>query len=229
MLQGEDTYSNLSEIKKRQKWFLNIVVEERIGKDLFIKSLLKQGNENSLSILEEYPSLTTPLSEYLISQSERNGILEPSKHLSLLRYQRMTQKVFDQFLSLFKQTGSDVNQRQENSPLFLQCAISTNEENVEKVIQWIEKRFANEQLIVIEHFLTLLSSYSSRFQLEIFPNNFQSFESILNIAFNHLQRSTNTLTIIYNIGINLLQRIEFIQNKEEKEKIQLFACQIIKR
>jgi hypothetical protein len=156
MLEDKNQNSSLNSIKKRRKWFFDIVVGERIGKELFIKKLLKEGNENTLRLLDEYSELTTPLSLHLLSKYERNGIVKAPQRLSLIRYQSMTKEIFDEFLSLFKQTGSDVNQRQKNYPLFFQCALLTNEESVKNVLQWIEKRFTNEQIIVIEHFLQIL-------------------------------------------------------------------------
>ncbi|CAF1560999.1 unnamed protein product, partial [Adineta steineri] len=177
---------------------------------------------------ELYPELTTPLSINLISQLEKKGIVEAGDRLSLIRYQTMTEEIFNEFLSLFKQTSSDVNQRQVNYPLFFQCAVSTNGESVKKVLQWIEKRFTNEQLIVIELFLEQLKSVKNKFPLEMLPNNFESIENIINIALNHLQQSENTLRRIINYQIFLLQLVEHSSNKEQKEKIQRFATKILK-
>jgi hypothetical protein len=122
-----------------------------------------------------------------------------------------------------------VNQREENYILFLQCAFSTNNEQVKNVLQWIEKRFTNERIIIIENFLRHLSEYNNRFQLEILPKNFQTIEAIIELALNHFQKSANTLQIIINYGLLLLQRVEYHLNKEIKEQIQTFACKIIKR
>jgi len=217
---------NLSSIKKQRKWFWDIVIQQRIGTDLFLQKLLKEGNEATLKLLDEYSELTNPLSIHLLSKSERNEIVTPEKGLSLIRYQIMTKELFDLFLSLFKQTGSNVDQRQKNYPIFLQCAFSTNEQFTQNVLQWIEKRFTNEQLIVIEHFIALLESFNDQFHLQILPNNFKSIQTIIDIAINHLQRSTNTLSIIIRYGTHLLKRIEQYQLKDN---IQQFAIQIIKQ
>lgn len=217
---------NLSSIKKQRKWFWDIVIQQRIGKDLFLQKLLKEGNENTLKLLDEYSELTNPLSIHLLSKSERNEIVTPEKRLSLIRYQIMTKELFDLFLSLFKQTGSNVDQRQKNYPIFLQCAFSTNEQFTQNVLQWIEKRFTNEQLIVVEHFIAVLESFNDQFHLQILPNNFKSIQTIIDIAINHLQRSTNTLSIIIKYGTHLLKRIEQYQLKDN---IQQFAIQIIKQ
>jgi hypothetical protein len=217
---------NLSSIKKQRKWFWDIVIQQRIGKDLFLQKFLKEGNEATLKLLDEYSELTNPLSIHLLSKSERNEIVTPEKRLSLIRYQIMTKELFDLFLSLFKQTGSNVDQRQKNYPIFLQCAFSTNEQFTQNVLQWIEKRFTNEQLIVVEHFIAVLESFNDQFHLQILPNNFKSIETIINIAINHLQRSTNTLSIIIKYGTHLLKRIEHYQLKDN---IQQFAIQIIKQ
>jgi hypothetical protein len=217
---------NLSSIKKQRKWFWDIVIQQRIGKDLFLQKFLKEGNEATLKLLDEYSELTNPLSIHLLSKSERNEIVTPEKRLSLIRYQIMTKELFDLFLSLFKQTGSNVDQRQKNYPIFLQCAFSTNEQFTQNVLQWIEKRFTNEQLIVVEHFIAVLESFNDQFHLQILPNNFKSIQTIIDIAINHLQRSTNTLSIIIKYGTHLLKRIEQYQLKDN---IQQFAIQIIKQ
>ena len=224
MLQNQNEYS----IKKQRKWLINIIIEKSIEKDLFIKKLLKEGDETFLNLLEYYPEYSTVLSLHLLSQYERKGIVESKQRLSLIRYQLMTQEIFDQFLSLFKKSGSDVNQRKENYPLFLQCAVFTNESFIPKVLQWIQNRFANEQLMVIEQFLTQLNSLHEQFQLKILLNNSESIQSIIDIAINHLQQSTNTLQIIYNYGINLLQRAEHHSNKQQKQYIQEFAKKCLK-
>ncbi|CAF2638101.1 unnamed protein product [Rotaria sp. Silwood2] len=140
----------------------------------------------------------------------------------------MTEKIFDEFLFLFKRTSSDVNQRVENYSLLFQCAISTNEQYVKKVREWIEKRFTNEQLIVIEYFLDQLKSSNMRFNLEILPNNIDSIQTIIDIAINRLPQSTNALEIIFSYGIYLLQSVEHHRNKQQKHIIQQFAKKIIK-
>ncbi|CAF4749671.1 unnamed protein product [Rotaria sp. Silwood2] len=141
----------------------------------------------------------------------------------------MTENLYDQFLSLFKKTGSDVNQRQQNYVFFLQSAILTNEQYIKNVIQWIEKRFTNEQLIVIENFLNNLSSYNMKLNFQSLINNFDSIESIINIAINHLQQSTTTLRTIISYGSFLLKSIEYHPNKQTKELIQQFATKIIRK
>ncbi|CAF0937391.1 unnamed protein product [Rotaria sordida] len=107
---------------------------------------------------------------------------------------------------------SDVNQRQLNDSFFFQCALSTN-----------------EQIIVIEYFLSQLSSSNIRFTLEILPYNIHSIISIIDIVIYHLQQSTNTLQIIISYGIYLLQSTEHHPNKQQREIIQRFATNIIKQ
>ncbi|CAM4750560.1 unnamed protein product [Rotaria magnacalcarata] len=229
MLECSKRYSGLYSSRKRRKWLLDIVINERIGKELFIDKLLKEGNEETLLLFEEYTEITTPLSLYLISQYETNKTVSTRRRLSLIRYQLMTKDIFDQFLTLFYQTNSNVKQREQNYLLFLQCAVSTNDEQVKNVLQWIQKRCTNERLAIIENFLDSLSRYNNRFHLKILPNNFEIIEAIIELAINHLQKTAYTLQIIVNYGILLLQRVEYHRNKEEKEKIQTFACKIIKR
>ncbi|CAF5052205.1 unnamed protein product, partial [Rotaria sp. Silwood1] len=158
-----------------------------------------KGNEDSLRPFQMYPEFTTPLSIHILSQYERNG------------------------------TSSNVDQRIINYPLFLQCAISTNEQYVKQVLEWIEKRFTNEQLNVIESFLNKLTSYNMRFNLEYLSNNINSIQTIIDIAINHLQQSTYTLQIILSYGIFLLRSVEQHPNKQRKEIIQQFAKKIIKQ
>jgi hypothetical protein len=229
MLQHSNQHLGLSSIRKRRKWLIDIVINERIGKELFIEKLIKEGNETTLKLFEEYAEITTPLSLYLISQYEINKTISAKQRLSLIRYQLMTQAIFDQFLTLFNQTNSNLNQREQNYILFLQCAFSTNDEQVKNVLHWIQKRFTNERLTIIESFLRNLSEYDNRFQLKILPNNFETIEAIIELALNHLQQSTDTLQIILNYGLLLLQRVEYHPNKELRDRIQTWACKIIKR
>ncbi|CAF3902890.1 unnamed protein product [Rotaria sordida] len=229
MLKNSNQHLGLYSSQKRRKWLLDIVIHKHIGKELFIEKLLKEGNETTLKLFEEYAEITTPLSLHLISQYEINKTISSKQRLSLIRYQLMTQDIFDQFLILFNQTNSNVNQRQQNYILFLQCAFSTNDEQVKNVLQWIQKRFINERICIIENFLRSLSEYNNRFQLKILPNNFETIEAIIELALNHCQQSINTLQIIINYGLLLLQRVEYHSNKEQREQIQVFACKIIKR
>jgi hypothetical protein len=229
MLSNKKDHSSLYDIQKRRKWLYDIVIHQRIGKELFLKQLLKKADRGTLEMLEEYPDLTTSLSIHLICQSERHGEVDASERLSLIRYQSMTEETFNELKLLFQQVASDVNQRQMNYRTILECAISTSEEQVQTVLQWIEKRFTNEQIIVIEYFLSRLSGYNSRFQLEILPLNFKAIEGIINIALNHMQKSAKTEQIIVDYGFILLQRVERHPNKEQREKIQAFASKIIKR
>ncbi|CAF4787876.1 unnamed protein product [Rotaria sp. Silwood1] len=229
MLKNRKQHLGLYSSRKQRKWLFDIVIHECIGKELFIEKLLKEGNEKTLTLFEEYAEITTSLSLHLISQYEINKILSIKQRLSLIRYQLMTQNIYDQFLTLFNQTSSSIHQREQNYILFLQCAFSTNDEQVKNILQWIQKRFTNERLPIIETFLCNLSDYNNRFQLKILPNNFETIEAIIELALNHLQQSTNTLQIIINYGLLLLTRVEYHPNKEQREKIQIFACKIIKR
>ena len=194
MLENSKQHSGLSSIRKRRKWFFDIVIEKLIGKENFLDKLLNEGNETTLKLFEEVPELTTPLSLHLISQCKS---VSPKQRLPLLRYQTMTKDVFDQMISLFHQTSSNLNLRERNYIIFLQCAFSTNEEQVKNVLQWIQKRFLNERISIIENFLRSLSEYNNRFQLEILPKNFETIEAIIDLALNHLQRSINTPTDYY--------------------------------
>ncbi|CAF1219378.1 unnamed protein product [Adineta steineri] len=229
MLNNEKLKSNLNNIKKERKWFIDIVINKHIGKDIFIERLKKEGDESILKLLELYPELTTPLSVHLISQLEKKGIVEAKERFSLIRYQTMTDEIFNEFVSLFKQTSSDINRRYENYPLFFQCAVLTNGESVKKVLQWIEKRLTNEALLIIEEFLRKVKSANDKFQLEMLPNNFESIENIIDLALNHVEQSVRTLEIIIGYGILLLQRAEHYRNKTRRKRILGFATSIIKK
>ena len=229
MFTNINSHTTLTDIRKRRKWFYDIVISERIGKELFIKKLLEKVDKCNLDVLNEYRDITTPLSVYLIFQRERKGINQTHPSSSKLQHLLMTQEVFDRFLSVFKQTGSDVNSREEYYKLFLEGAISTSEEMTKNVLQWIKQRFTNERIEIIESFLSKLSTYNDRFQLEILPNNFELIEAIIEIAINHFELSVSTLEEISSYGLFLLKRVEYHADKEQKEKIQTFACKIIKR
>ena len=58
---------------------------------------------------ENYLKITRELSLYLISQYERNGIVEDPKRLSLISYQLMNEDIFNQFVNLFKKTSSGIS------------------------------------------------------------------------------------------------------------------------
>jgi len=223
----KDENTSLSSLKKERQWFYDTVVCQRIGKDIFIKKLLEQGDNNTLKRLNGYTDLTTPLAAHLLTIAERKGIVTVNDRLSYLQYQTMTNELFDQFLSLFKQVSSDVNQRAHNYPILFECALRTNEENVQKALQWIEKRFTNEQYMVLKRFIFTLESSSTKFNLKILSKNLDSIKNIFNLTLNHLQRTTRTTNNIANYAILLLKRSEYHLNKNEKNLIQQFAVELL--
>ncbi|CAF2126601.1 unnamed protein product [Rotaria magnacalcarata] len=163
------------------------------------------------------------------SQHESNNIVTDSTRLEFIRYQSMTQNLYDKFLLLMKNTGSDVFQRQKNYVLLFQCALLTNQQFVKTVFQFIAKRFANEQFIVIESFFNYLTSAQAKLHFQILPDNLESIETIINIAMNHLQDSYRIRSEIRTYGTNLLQCVEYYRNQEAKKIIQEFAWKIIKK
>lgn len=210
----------LSFLRQQRKWFFDHIVQERIGREEFLKKLFKNGTESHLDLLSNIPELSVPFARHLLAQLNQSEVISVHQRASFLRYELMTSDIFDQFLSLFQQCGSDINERKSMYTLLLQCAISTDRQSVKHVLQWIEKRFTNEQLIVIENFLRNLSSYNDRFQFEYLPDNFETIERIMNLAFNHIQRTSTTLEIILTYGLLLLIRTENSQK---------FACKIIQQ
>jgi hypothetical protein len=224
MLENNVRAQKLFVRRKQRKWFFEIIINERIGREEFLNKLLKNGAENDLYLLSDFPELSVPLVRHYLSQVDQSELISPEHRASFLRYEPLTTEIFNQFLSLFQQIGSDTNGRKRMYTLLLQCAISTEQQSVKYVLQWIQKRFINEQLVVIEYFLRNLSSYDDRFHLEYLPDNFEVIEAIMEIAFNHLQRTITTLETILTYGVLLLVRAE-----NSQQKIQEFACKIITR
>jgi hypothetical protein len=221
MLGNDARAQELSFPHQRRKWFFDFIVEERIGREEFLNKLFKNGTENDLHLFSDYPEISIPFARHLLTQSEE---ISDHQRASFLRYELLTSDIFDKFLSLFQQCGSNINERKSMYTFLFQCAVSTDRQSVKRVLQWIQKRFTNEQLVVIENFIRNLSSYDDRFHLEYLPDNFEAIEEIMDRAFNHIQRTTTTLEIILTYGLFLLIRAEHSQ-----EKIQEFACKIIKR
>ncbi|CAF3417336.1 unnamed protein product [Rotaria sp. Silwood1] len=227
---GNDVISHkMSALRQQRRWFFDIVVEKRIGKEEFLRKLLRNATETDLYMLNDYPELRNPLTRYLVEQLDQSELISPEQRASLLRYEFMNSEIFNQFLSLFQQYGSDANTRKRMYSLFLQCAVSADQKSVNNVLQWIKKRFINEQLSVIEYFLRNLSQYNDQFHLEYLPDNFNTIEEIMDIAFNHLQKTPTTVETILAYGFLLLVQAEHDQNKEKQKKIQEFASKIIKR
>ncbi|CAF4291837.1 unnamed protein product, partial [Rotaria sordida] len=216
-------------LRQQRKWFFDIVVEKRIGKEEFLNKLLCTNIEISLHVLNDYTELRIPLVRHLVERYDQSDIISPEQRASFLRYELMNSEIFNQFLSLFQQSGSDANSRKRMYSFFLQCAISTDQKSVNNVLQWMKKRFINEQLSVIEYFLRNLSQYNEQFHLEYLPDNFNIIEEIMDIAFNHLQKTLTTVETILAYGFSLLIIAEHYQNKQQQEKVQEFASKIIKR
>lgn len=216
-------------IRKQNEWFYNQIVAKKVGKEEFVKRLLKQGDEACLSLLANYTDLSAPLARRLLADIERVAPATARQQLEYLRYEPMNEDVFNKFLSLFKQLGSDVNERTKNYPLLLQCAVETDPEWTSKVLQWIAKRFTNEQLPVIEHFLRHLSHYDDQFQLGTVPSNLDTIEQIMDIALNHLQHDTRTIQIMTDYAILLLKKAEYCRNPGDQAKLREWVCQMIRR
>ena len=229
LLKHDHKYTGISSAKKQRKWLFDFVIDQYIGRELFLEKLLHESNETTLDLFERYVELTTPLSRHLFSQSETNKTLTVKQRVSFIRYQFMTEDIFDQFIILFNQTSSNINQRENNYVLFLQCALTTNDEQVKNVLHWIRKQFGSERLSIIEHFLGSLSEMNNQDQTKILTNTLDISDQIVEIAINHPQRSKNTLTIIVRYGLSLLQNIEYYQEKQLREHIQTFSCNIIRK
>ncbi|CAF4770340.1 unnamed protein product, partial [Rotaria sp. Silwood2] len=90
ILQSPEQPLTLYRLKKQKKWLIDIVVEKHIGKELFLRKLLKEGNKDTLQLFQMYPDFTTPLSIHILSQSERDREVDDKERLSFLRCQLMT-------------------------------------------------------------------------------------------------------------------------------------------
>lgn len=222
MLSSHDQHSGLSSIRKQRKWLIEVVIDQHIGREVFLEKLLAEGDETTLKLFEDYTEITTPLSLHLISQYEANKPLSNKQRLGLIRYQTMTSEIFNEFVTLFTQTSWNINQREANYLIFLQSALSTSAEQVKNVLQWIAKRFSNERLPIIEYFLQHFNDLN---HLQILPENFEIVESIVQLALHHRQQSTHTLQILFDYALQLLKRVEHYRN----ETIQTFATRIIKQ
>ena len=226
---GRQQRRHLFEVCKRHTWFIELVVGQRLGQDLVLKKLLDEADATLLALLLGYPQLTGPLSAHLLRQYEQTTIVDAAQRFDLLCYQPMSKELFEQLCSLFKQTSSDVHRRQQNYPRLLQCASLTNDEEVHRVLQWIEQRLTNEQLIVIEHFLRSFNELDPRFQLNILPKHIHSLERVMDLAMQHLQRTNNTVQIIFDVSLHLLHCIESHSHDKDQQAIQVFACRWIQR
>ncbi|CAM4845478.1 unnamed protein product, partial [Rotaria magnacalcarata] len=229
MLKSKKEKISISRLQKERKWLIDNIIEKHIGKELFLKKLLEEGRKADLDLFEKYPEITTPLSIHLLAQHESNNIVTDSTRLEFIRYQSMTPNLYDKFLLLMKNTGSDVYQRRKNYVLLFQCALLTNQQFLKTVIQFIAKRFANEQLIVIEYFLNYLTSAQAQLHFQILPDNLESIETIISIAMNHLQKSYSIRNAIPTYASNLLRCVEYYRNQEAKKIIQEFALKIMKK
>ncbi len=219
----------ISILNKHRKWFFDIIIKERIGQEEFLNKLFKNGTEFHLDLFTNIPELSIPFARYLYAKLDQTELIDSEQRATFLRYELLTSEIFNQFLSIFQQSGSDPNHRKRMYSILLRSAVSTDQQSVTRVLQWIHKRFINEQLTVIEYFLRDLSSLNDRFHLEYLSENFQEIEGIMEIAFNHLQRTSTIIEIILAYGFLLLIRVEHYQNKIQQEKIQEFACRIIKQ
>ncbi|CAF1313648.1 unnamed protein product [Adineta steineri] len=229
MLSNDVNIHEISFLRKRRKWFFDMIIQERIGKQEFVNELLKHGSEIHLRLFKDFPELRIPLAQHTLQQLiDQSNSYSLDSYASFLSYGLMNLEIFNKFLSILQQNGSNLSKRKHLYTLIFQCAISTDQENVNHVLQWIQKRFINEQLTAIEYFLQHLSSENNRCYLEYLPDNFQAIETIMNIAFNHLQRTSDTLEIILTYGFFLLVHLEHYQDRQQQEKIQEFASKIFK-
>lgn len=219
----------LHAVRKRSVWFNDIIVQQKIGKDIFMKKLFKQADQDCLDTLDGFSDICAPLARHLLAQLDRKGPVSEGEKLDFLRYELMTTEIFDKLLSTFKSISSNVNERSRNYPLIFRCAVTTGFESVTQVFQWLTKRFTNEQLPVLENFLRSLGEYDDRFHLKILPKNLDSLEQIMNVTCGHLQYTTNTIQIIFNYLLLVFQRAEYCRNGDDQRKLRDFTSRMIKK
>ena len=131
---------SLGELRKQRRWLVDTVINERIGKEAFMKTLSNEGNNVF------HCSVTKPLT---------------------------------------------------------------------KVLQWLERRFASEQLIAVQTLSSELYASKDRFHLA----NLSSVQAIIDLALNHLRQSSRIFCTIIHYGVLLLQRVKHHSNPERKAKI----------
>jgi hypothetical protein len=162
---------NTFEIRKQRYWFFEEVIQKRIGYEIFLKKLLKQGDYLSACQLKYYPKeFSSPLVERLLEKMEDGEIVEVKKRLEYLQYSEMTEKRYDEFLVLMKATGNDVAQRMLNYGYLFDCSLRSHQSE-DKVLSFIGKQFTNEQLTVIDQLLRKLSDQNDDFYLRTVPEN----------------------------------------------------------
>jgi len=103
MLENNVRAQKLFVRRKQRKWFFEIIINERIGREEFLNKLLKDGAENDLYLLSDFPELSVPLVRHYLSQVDQSVLISPENRASFLRYEPLTTEIFNEFLSLFQQ------------------------------------------------------------------------------------------------------------------------------
>ncbi|CAF0812507.1 unnamed protein product [Didymodactylos carnosus] len=222
------TLNNLYSIEKRRKYFFEQIIQQKIGEQKFLKKLYPVASfYNTLTVLQEYPQLTSSLSKYLLIQEEKEEQVDAIKKLKYLEYDYLEPN-YDNYLNLMKQTNADVSQRLQNILSLLKCAIR-NRQCEEKVLIFIEKSLVNEQLMIIEGLINTMTKYDNYYHLNLIIKYEQIFETIFNYAFIHKQRTSSTLSKIFTYAIHLIIHVEQCKSKKLQTEILTFANKLIKR
>ncbi|CAF0896335.1 unnamed protein product [Didymodactylos carnosus] len=220
-------HKNFYSITTRRKYFFENIVQKQIGIDKFLKKLYSHASTDTLSRLEEFPQLTSPLSKYLLARKEKEEPVDAVDKLTYLKYDFLEQN-FDEFVKLMKETNADVEQRAKNLSSLLKCSICTRQFE-EKVLNLIEKRLTNEQLMVIENLIRSFSEFNDYFHLNVLIKYRTVFESIFAYAFKHQQRTWSTLQVIFSYASFLVGRFQQCSSKAIQTEILMFAGTLIKR
>ena len=220
---------NMYEIRKQRRWFLEEVIQKRIGYEIFLKRLLPQGDYSSACQLRDFPKeLASPLIKHTLKVLEEVDIVEAKERLKYLQYSEMTEERYDEFLALMKTTGNDVTQRMLNYGYLFESSIKSHQLE-DKVLSFIEKQFTNEQLSVIDELLKKFNDQHDSFYLHTVPEHLTTIEGILNPAFNHLQRSQSTLNLINTFAMILVKKHRYVKDVEMKTKVNTWAAKVVRR
>ncbi|CAF4084910.1 unnamed protein product, partial [Rotaria sordida] len=126
----------------------------------------------------------------------------------LSKEKRMFDKALDGMIQLITLVAS-------HQPGIIKYELPSNSSGTELSIFLFPRSFSIDNYVRL--FFILYETY-----------NLKIIEEIMDIVFNHLQKTSTTVETILIYGFLLLIQAEHYQNKQQQEKIQQFACKIIK-
>ncbi|CAF3757364.1 unnamed protein product [Rotaria sordida] len=141
-----------------------------------------------------------------VNQLEKHKRVLPAFILS--KEKRMFDKALDGMIQLITLVAS-------HQPGIIKYELPSNSSGTELSIFLFPRSFSIDNYVRL--FFILYETY-----------NLKIIEEIMDIVFNHLQKTSTTVETILIYGFLLLIQAEHYQNKQQQEKIQQFACKIIK-